>query len=93
MFKVPDKALVNLEMIDRELLEMRQRGVTGSEVIKGNLYLSLAKLSENSSNIVRAFAEKHGFGDLNLEMLRRNIAPFKNAEDVIGKPRLAELRR
>lgn len=48
----PDKALIDLHLIDRELLEMRQRGIAGSKIIQCNLDALLMKLCQDGRCMV-----------------------------------------
>ena len=47
LFQVGDEALVDLDDVDREALEVGERGVAGSEVVEGERHAELLQLVED----------------------------------------------
>ena len=67
LLQIPHEASVDLDMIDRKLLEMGQRCISGPEVIQRDLDSMMPELGECRRHIVRVSAKKNGFGDFHLE--------------------------
>ena len=66
-----DEGLVNLEVVDVELLEVRQRGIASAKVIDGNLNSGVAE-SEQPIDDVGIGVKQQTFGDFDDDCRARN---------------------
>src|SRR5690606_27256934 len=62
-----DEALVDLDEIDRELLQVPERGIAGAEIIERNSYAAHVHQRQRAVPVFRAAAEEHRFRHLQLE--------------------------
>ena len=61
LLQVPHEAAVDLDMIDRELLQMGQRGVAGAEIVESDLDAMLPELRESATIRCRSFGREERF--------------------------------
>ena len=90
--EVGDEAAVDLERVDRELLEVGERGVAGPEVVDGDPY---ADGAERRQHLDGEDGVLHGraLGDLDLEVARVEAGLLEDAADARRQAALLELQR
>ena len=70
--RVAEELLVDLYNVDRHILEHVQRGITGAEVVQGQLEAYLMQLVHYLEQLLGVFSE-YALGKLQLDVLIRNI--------------------
>lgn len=79
--EVLNEALVDLDVVDRELLEVDQRGEARPEIVEGDGDAGLVQLAQDEGRRRRATRQEDRFRDLDLEMRRGiggRLKPAKN---------------
>src|SRR5918998_867458 len=81
---------VDLDVVNREALEIRQRRVTGAEVVQDRPH---AKVLKHLKSGCRRRSVAHGgtFGDLQAEVVRIEADHIEYTADDVGQTRLPEL--
>ena len=87
-----NEALVDLDLVERRLLQIAERRITGSEIVEGQPH---AKRLEPGEGTVRGVAvgQEHAFGNLQFEASRLKAVIGQHRGDRIGDVRVVELDR
>ncbi len=88
--QIPHEGLVDLQLIERQLLQVRQRRVTRAEVVEGKAHapcLQGTHLGDDVLDIV----EQHALGELQLEIARVRAASGENGQHLVDEVRLPKL--
>src|SRR5205085_9123043 len=64
--KVADERLVDLDLVEREAAEIAERGVSGAEIVHGDMHAERAQLMQDRERRL-VVLKQHGFRDLELE--------------------------
>lgn len=67
--QVADKTPVDLDAIDRHMIEPAQRRILRAEVIDGYFYTQLPQLLQHAQNIVK-FLHRYTFGNFQIQIFR-----------------------
>ena len=88
--KTRNERAVDLEHVDREALEVRQRGVAGAEIVHGELDAEVLQRGELENGRLR-FLHDDALGDLELQMLWVKPRCTDGLLDVVEQARVLEL--
>src|SRR4051812_6412485 len=86
-----NEAAVDLYDVDRELLEMRERGEAGAEIVERDRDPLLVQHAQRALDIFGAAADEHALGHFELEAGRRNARLGEPLEQALGEVAAAEL--
>jgi hypothetical protein len=88
---VAHEGAVDLQVIDREQLEVGERGVAGAEVVDGQRDAHAPSACENDDGFLRVFHDR-AFGDFQFQQWRRQLPrPTARSATVSQKSRIAQL--
>src|SRR5690606_38094335 len=87
-----DEAAVEFEYVDRQALEVGQRGVTGAEVVQGDRDAEGAQAGEGLGGDFDV-GQQGAFGQLQAQARGRQAACGERAVDVVDQAGLGELAR
>ena len=87
-----DEALVDLDLVERRLLQIAERAVTGAEVVEREADAKRLQLGERVVGRV-AFSEEHALGDLELQPFGAEARLAQVFCDHVGDGRIVELQR
>src|SRR5690606_8072511 len=87
---VAHEALIDLDQVDLELLEVAQRRVAGPEIVERDLDAAQVEQREGAMDVLGAAPEEHGLGDLDLEAARRDLRALQPLEQMLGEVVAAE---
>src|SRR5207342_1646848 len=83
--------LVDLQRIEREMVQMREVRVTGAEVIQRDLdAVAVAEIDDAGDHDV---IERLAFGDLDFETAARQAGGIDARDDALDQTRMPELTR
>ena len=71
-----DERLVDLQEVDREMHQLRKRGVAGPEIVQSDPDSGAVQKLQRLLDMVRAAPQEDRLGDLDLEALRRQGDDF-----------------
>ncbi len=91
LLEISHEAAVDLDMVDRKLLQMRQGRIAGSEVVQSDLDAVLPEFGKGPRDVIRVSSEEDSLGHFDLEATRRNLDPVKRSQHVVDETRLTEL--
>jgi hypothetical protein len=89
-FDVGDEGAVDLQVVDREQLEVGERGVAGAEVVDGQRDAHAAQAFENDDGFLRIFHHR-AFGDFQFEQFGRQAGGGQRAGDCFAEIAAAQL--
>ncbi len=84
---VAHEGLVDLQRADRELLQRRQRGIAGAEVVDGQVQAHGRQLVEHADGAL-GIGHQGGFGDLEFQAARGDT-PWRANTDLQSRMKLA----
>ena len=88
-----DEALVDLDLVERRLLQIAERGIAGAEIVEREADADRLQLGEHVVGRF-AFDQEHALGDLELELARLRARELASALiDGRGQARIDELDR
>jgi hypothetical protein len=87
-----DEAAVDLELVDREALQVGQAGIAGAEVVDGQPHAQARQRLQPRQRLV-GVAHQDGLGQLQLQQVRRQAADGQHAGHAVDEVRLLELQR
>src|ERR1700757_1426388 len=88
-----DKRLINFNLVEWEVLEPRQRGIPGAEVIDGDAHSERLEITQQRDGL-RWISFKSSLGDLKFQPARGKSGFREREPDQIDQlPPLPELRR
>ena len=88
-----DEALVDLDLVERRLLQIAERAIAGAEIVEREADAERLQLGEGLVGGI-AFGEEHAFGDLELEPLGANAGLLRDGcEIIVDDVRIVELER
>ena len=90
--QVLDEAAVDLELVEREALQIAERRIAGAEIVERDADAERAQRVEQPQRRLAAFEEDR-FGDLDLEPVRREPAVGKREQDGFVELAAVELHR
>src|ERR1035437_3132153 len=90
--EIADERLVDLDLIERELAQVVERGVAGAEVVERQADAEILELPHGSQGAL-ALLEQHALGDLELEPLRMQSRLRECRYHLQGEAALPELDR
>ena len=67
---IVDEATIDLDLVERETLQIAQRGIAGAEIVQRDPHADAAQLMQNGERGV-VIANQHRLGDLQLQPARR----------------------
>jgi len=82
---VTNEAAVNLDDIDRKLLQVAQRGIAGSEIIQGDLHAVLVEERQRPVDVFRPAAKENCFGDFELEAACWDLGAVQALQHPLGE--------
>ena len=85
-----DKALVNLELVQRQPLEVRQAGIAGAKVIDGKPHAQLHQLRHAGDGVVQVLNQQ-AFGHLQDQQLGLGPGSGQHIADALHKVFLPKL--
>ena len=85
-----DKRLVDLDHIDRQAFEIRQRREAGTEVVQCDTHADCLEFGEQRLGAL-GIGQQHAFGHLEIEHRRRQAAEFDQGADLVDEIILAQL--
>ena len=90
--QVVDEAAVDLELVEREALQIAERRIAGAEIVERD---ADAERAQRVEQLQRRFAalEEDRFGDLDLEPVRGEAAVGERAQDRLVQRAAVELDR
>src|SRR5665811_701377 len=68
--EIGDEGLVDLDLVERKRLQIRQRRIAGAEIVHGDAHAESFQPAQDRNRAVE-IADQHAFGDLELESGRR----------------------
>ena len=86
----PDERAVDLDLPDRQRLEVGERGEAGAEVVERESQAELAELREHVAD-AHGIGEDHVLGDLQHERLRRQPVRGQRRGDLRGELRVLQI--
>src|SRR5690606_40808956 len=89
---VADKRTVNLDGVERELLERGQRGIAGAKVINGNQHTHVLQLRQNTQGLAD-IAHQQALGNLKLQQAGIHFRFLENLPDISNEVLIQELAR
>ena len=87
---VAHEGLVDLQRADRELLQRRQRGIAGAEIIDGQVQAQRRQFIEHADGAL-GIGHQRGFGDLQFQLLGRDAVAGEHGLAVEDEAGLAQL--
>ena len=90
--EVVDEGAVDLDLVEREALQIAQRGIAGAEIVKRDPHPQAAELMQHRQRDL-VVANEHRLGDLELEPAGRDARCCQCRGDVEGKRLAFELHR
>ena len=90
--QIVDEAAVDLQLVEREALQIAERRIAGAEIVERDADAERAQRVEQPQGRLAAFEEDR-FGDLDLEPVGREPAVGERAEDRFLKRAAVELDR
>src|SRR5262249_54141052 len=87
-----DEGLVDLDRVDRQLLQIAQARVADAEVVDLKLYAQALREGQCIQG-ARRILHQRALGDLELDGVRRRAPCRKQSLDVIEQPRVAHIVR
>ena len=88
-----DKRLIYLDLVERKVLEPRQRGISGAEIVNGDVYPERLEVAQQRNGL-RLISLQSPLGDLEFQPVRRESGFFQGEADLINEFRpLSELHR
>ena len=85
-----DEATVDLDRLDREPLEVRQRRVAGAEVVDGEVQAEAAQVAQGDRRRLDV-GEQRGLGDLQPQRVGRDAGLGEHVGDEAGEGRVDDL--
>ena len=89
---VVDEAAVDLDLVERETLQVAQRGIAGAEIVERDAHPDGAKLVQDGERGL-VVADQHRLGDLQFEPARRQAGGGKRGQDLQREGAAPELDR
>src|SRR3990172_6099899 len=89
MGDVRDEGPVDLQRVDRETLEVRERRVPGAEVVDRDANAEVVQAYEHGLGACR-IGDHHALGDLEHEVIARDARLPQHAGDGVAEARLVE---
>ena len=90
--QVADERPVDLEGVERQGVQVRQRRVAGAEVVQGDEEAQVVELLEAAGRGPQVL-DQQALGDLELELRRRDPGLVERGGQTVGEVALLELRR
>ncbi len=87
-----DKRSIDLEIVERETMQVAERRITGSKVVDTQLHAQRAQLLEHQCRRLCVLHD-HALGDLELQAVRTQLAVFERFFDPFQQIRLRNLSR
>jgi len=87
-----DKAVVDLDHVERVVAQTADRRIARTEVVHGQAHAEGLDLVEQREDVITVL-QQGGFGDLQLQPLRRQTTVGQCAAEVVEKPIVQLLRR
>src|SRR5580700_4765546 len=87
-----DKGAVDLDLAEREFLQVAQARIAGAEIVERNADAERAQRFESLQGLLRVF-DQNPFGHLEDDARRRNAALGNNGGDKIDQLAVADLDR
>ena len=78
-----DEALVDLDLVERRLLQIAERGIAGAEIVEREADADRLQLGEHVVGRF-AFDQEHAFGDLELELARLAVCELASALTMVA---------
>ena len=88
----PHEGAVDLQCMQREAMEVAERGIAGAEVIDGHLHAAILDVSQNYAGLADVFHQQ-ALSQFKLQQLRADPRFQQNAVDHFHQVILAELTR
>ena len=87
-----DEAAVDLDLVEREALQIAQRRIAGAEIVERDAHADGAELMQDGKRRL-VVADQHGFGDLELEPAGRKPGGGERRHDLQRQRAALELDR
>ena len=88
---VAHEGAVDLEFVDREPTQVRERGVAGAEIVEDDRDAAVMEAVEQPLDHPGIAAEKHALGDLDLEMVHWHLCRRQGLRDLGVQVAVGEL--
>ncbi len=89
--QVGDEGLVDLDLVDRQALEVREAGIAGAEIVDGELHAHALEPLEGVLDGVHV-AQQHGLGELEVEQVGRQAGFRQGRLDAVEQVAAPELQ-
>ena len=84
------KAAVQFEDIRPQPLQLPQGGISGAEIIYGNLKSAHLQFRQGGGHTLRCIGNRT-FGNLHFQQMMGNLEPISNFRNLAGKPVMSEM--
>ena len=81
---VADEAAVDLDLVEREALQIAQRGKAGAEIVQRDAHADGAELMQDGKRGL-VVTDQHGLGDFEFQPVRRQAGGRERAHDPQGQ--------
>ena len=89
---VADEGLVDLDLVERELVQVIERRVAGAEIVERQADAELLEMLDRHAGLFR-FLQQQALGDFELEPLRAQAGFCQRGSDMQHQARILELHR